>query len=723
MRLERLELNGFKSFAKKTTLVFDSPVVAIVGPNGSGKSNVAEACRWVLGEQSLKSLRGQRGEDFIWHGSFAAGRANRANVAITFDNRDQRLPLEAAEVEISREIYRDGTSDYLINQSPVRLKDLTELLHQVSLGSSGYHIISQGEADKILTSSPAARREIIETALGLRFYEWQLAETEKKLGQTDENLRQAELLRREIAPHLRWLKKEMEKVEKARELRRELKALALDYFSREQTYLAAERDRLDEVRRAGRVKLKQLTDRLSDLERIGEKENDAGRVERERLTVAEKRLRELVEKQGGLTRRLGWTEGLMEAKKAASAVSGKTVEVSRVSGWTRAIEVVVQQAINLADLNLIRAAWEKVKQIVAEMKMLMPFDEPPSDQTIFDLKKEQTDLTFELEQINKELVQAETEVKKARQGLEQEAVARGEAAAALVGLKFEVTGEYSKLEALAAEEQRLEILQADFDRELAEAAALTDRELLDSVRNEVSNGVKPGERFEQAARRRQIERFKIQLEEAGVGSNEVATEYQQVAAREGHLTREATDLKASIGSLEQVIKDLKNKIDQEFQGGLRRINREFQEFFTLLFGGGQAELTVVEIGSETSDQPLSLGLEIEVNLPRKRVRGLAMLSGGERSLTSIALLFALSRVHPPPFMILDETDAALDEANSKKYGDMVEALAKETQLILITHNRETMSRANVVYGVTMGADGVSRLLSIKFDEALSYAKG
>ena len=116
------------------------------------------------------------------------------------------------------------------------------------------------------------------------------------------------------------------------------------------------------------------------------------------------------------------------------------------------------------------------------------------------------------------------------------------------------------------------------------------------------------------------------------------------------------------------------------------------------------------------------GIEIKINLPKKRIRALEMLSGGERALTSIALLFAMSQVNPPPFLILDETDAALDEANSCKYGDMVESLAKHSQLILITHNRETMSRAQVIYGITMGADGISRLLSIKLDDATAFAK-
>jgi chromosome segregation protein len=131
---------------------------------------------------------------------------------------------------------------------------------------------------------------------------------------------------------------------------------------------------------------------------------------------------------------------------------------------------------------------------------------------------------------------------------------------------------------------------------------------------------------------------------------------------------------------------------------------------------------VIEEDLSSEARALEEGLEIKVNLPRKKVKSLMMLSGGERALTSIALIFAISSVNPPPFIILDETDAALDEANSKKYGDMVEILSAKSQLILITHNRETMGRAGVIYGVTMSGNGISKLLSISFDEAVEVAK-
>jgi chromosome segregation protein len=174
-----------------------------------------------------------------------------------------------------------------------------------------------------------------------------------------------------------------------------------------------------------------------------------------------------------------------------------------------------------------------------------------------------------------------------------------------------------------------------------------------------------------------------------------------------------------------------------------KINTQFSEFFALMFGGGRAGLTLLqekkrrrsvdesgavvmvrdsEIDFEDVEQEVESGIEIDITLPHKKTKGLEMLSGGERALTSIALLFAISQVNPPPFIILDETDAALDEANSRKYSTMIENLSKYSQLILITHNRETMSTASIIYGVTMGSDGISKLLSIQFEEAVTVAK-
>jgi chromosome segregation protein len=277
-----------------------------------------------------------------------------------------------------------------------------------------------------------------------------------------------------------------------------------------------------------------------------------------------------------------------------------------------------------------------------------------------------------------------------------------------------------------------------FENELREGVALVGREIL-AYRDYVIEG--EIDLTAKEDQKRKIERIKIKLEDAGLGGGaEVLKEFKEATERDEFLAKELEDLNKSIESLQKLIVDLKEKIDVEFKEGIRKINIEFNEFFKLVFGGGHGNLSIIsenkrirkdeaELLEEetspdgsTSEFVFEQGVDISVSLPQKKVKELQALSGGERSLTSIALLFAMSQVNPPPFLVLDETDAALDEANSRKYGDMLEKLSKHSQLIVVTHNRETMSRAGVLYGVTIGSDGASKLLSVKLDEAAAIAK-
>src|SRR3989344_711477 len=240
MRLKTLELNGFKSFAKKTVLEFESPIVCVVGPNGSGKSNVVEAIRFVLGEQSMKSMRGRAGADMIWKGSKNLPKGSRASVSIYLDNKDKIFKLindEGASVDlnyetvsISREVYPDGVNKYILNGSEVRLKDINNLLSSVNVGSSGHHIISQGEADRILNTSPRDRKDMVEDALGLKIYQYKIKEAGRKLERTTDNMKEVSLLRRENAPHLNFLKKQVDKFEKAKEMQVTLLSLYKEYL-------------------------------------------------------------------------------------------------------------------------------------------------------------------------------------------------------------------------------------------------------------------------------------------------------------------------------------------------------------------------------------------------------------------------------------------------------------------------------------------------------------
>lgn len=232
MYLKKLELSGFKSFAKQTVLEFPSKVTAIVGPNGSGKSNIKEGIQWVLGEQSMKSLRGKKGEDLIWNGSEQVSRVGKASVTLIFDNKDGRIPLEYEEVAISRKIFRDGLNEYYLNNSQVRLKDVVELMARIGLGESKHNIIGQGEVDRILLSTPKERYAMLEEALGLRVYHIKKNESERKLSATENNMNQVEALIREIAPHLKFLSAQAKKAQARGTLEEELRQFQKIYFAK-----------------------------------------------------------------------------------------------------------------------------------------------------------------------------------------------------------------------------------------------------------------------------------------------------------------------------------------------------------------------------------------------------------------------------------------------------------------------------------------------------------
>ena len=216
MFLKRIEIVGFKSFARKTVLEFSGadesfPITAVVGPNGSGKSNVADAIRWAIGEQSAKHLRGKKSEDVIFAGTDKKSRLGSASVSLFFENKDKRIPIEYEEVVITRRLFRSGESEYRINDARVRLLDITDLLARASIGRDSSSVITQGMSDAVLLASPLERRIFLEEAAGVKQYRIEKERAIKKLQTTTENVAQVEALLREIEPHLKNLRKQAEK--------------------------------------------------------------------------------------------------------------------------------------------------------------------------------------------------------------------------------------------------------------------------------------------------------------------------------------------------------------------------------------------------------------------------------------------------------------------------------------------------------------------------------
>ena len=630
-------------------------------------------------------------------------------------------------------MYRDGASEYAVNGSKVRLRDIQELLASANIGETGHHIISQGEADRILLSAPRERRAMLEDALGLKVYEFKKQEAIRKLDKTRENVREVEGLRRELSPHLKFLEKQVQKLERAEELRRELSVASREYFALEEAYLIAEKKRADAEHR-------ETTARLAVAEReLAVFQDDAngqseGMKRIEAVRQAERELDKATAEQADLAREVGRIEGALAEAKRRSAMLAREpyVKIPREEFSTLKAEVEAHtKQADSTDVGVLAAALASIKQSVASFFERFGGEGVQSNDDEEALKELESqkeglmardrELTDRVEQARKTL-----ESKRAERTAHEETGRENQHR--ILELAEMRAREESGLARVEARMKELSYLSEELVRERAEVMALAGN---DAVTYASLDAFPDEERKAQEDRKRALERLKIRLEESGGTGEEVRTEYEETKGREEFLAREIEDLTKSAEGLEVLIRDLDEELAKSFAEGLVKVNESFGEFFALMFGGGGAKLTLEDVSREVDEDEEGLdepkreerpGLEVQVHLPKKRLQSLMQLSGGERALTSIALIFAMSQVNPPPFLILDETDAALDEANSRRYGDMLDNLSKKSQLVVITHNRETMSRAGILYGVTMGNDGISKLLSVKFDEAVAVAK-
>lgn len=734
MHLKQLELSGFKSFAKTTVLSFPSRVTAIVGPNGSGKSNITEGIRWVLGEQSMKILRGKKGEDLVWNGSASGGgggvsRMGKAAVSLTFDNKNGEIPIDFPEVTLMRKIFRDGANEYLINDSVVRLKDVVELIARMGLGEQKHNIIGQGEVDRLLLATPRQRREMLEEALGLRVWQLKKNEAERKLETTMRNMERADALVRELTPHLKFLRMQAKRAEAREGTRKELGDAERVYLAREErdisdesAALAARRAPLVEKEAALRREIARLSAEVEQTEKDIALPEQSRMRERDIAADTAKRIE--------LEREIGRLEGRMEAVRQDPAASPRAFGAASATERMRDIFAKIRSLIREQDdIEIVRQRFfplmEQAERVVeAFVQGDMAPIPPMAGMSGANAQAEALENSVRVLGTALETVLAR--IAAAEEDRRREAETARAAHTRLRDVEQTARGKRDRerentiaLERLKFDEERIAGRRSalhEMRRDAIGDATLPDEALLAVWRDKG-----------QAEIHRVIERLKARLEESGGIDPAVVKEYEDTETRHAFLTKEREDVASAAGSLGELVKELDARIAQDFTDGFAKIKDAFHEYFRIVFGGGTGKLRLSEREpraldeteaeeKETSDE----GIEIEVDLPRKRIHGLAMLSGGERALTAIALLFAITAVNPPPFLILDETDAALDEANSQRYAAILKELAKKTQLIVITHNRETMKSAGVLYGVTMGDDGVSRLLSLKLEEAEEY---
>lgn len=719
MYLQKLELHGFKSFAQSASLEFQRGISAVVGPNGSGKSNIADALRFVLGEQSMKSIRSKKSEDLIFSGSTKRARMNMASVALHFDNHDHAFPVDFTTVVIQRKIFRDGENQYFVNNAQVRLKDLTELIAKARLGLKGYTIINQGMGDAILESSPKERKEIIFEALGLKEFQLKRADALSKLSHTHVNLEKAEGITREIEPHLKFLKRQAEKIEERQELEEKLRTLERMYM---QKRLLAIEGALDQCKRqdgAHQQKIAELRAAIDAVARNLEAHEDGISQSFDGVSHLEAELMKEETQRNAVEREIGKIEGMIAALEGTME-RFVALDVGYVREKLEHFSADLDGALREETFDALRAAVhgfsQKLNALLHEVrsgKVALKSEAKAVDNSQ-QLREEGTRLTALLEASNRRV----KEIKDQMRGIYAAHDAEKEKTFSMRNEKRE------KELALMREEERLAIVNAEMDRIYREREVLhKEKEILENkgmnfpIENDGATHT-----LDEEETRRNIERLRLKLENIDLIDENIKKEYDETLQRYNFLIKETEDLRNAISSLHKIIEELDGMITTRFKDAFKKINEHFNAYFALLFDGGSANLEIVMDekepvegeGDAMRERKEDYGVDVDVSLPRKKTTGLAVLSGGERALTSLALLFALVSTSPPPFLVLDEIDAPLDEANSLRFGKILHELKSHTQFVIITHNRETMRQADTLYGVTMQEDGVSKLLSLKF---------
>lgn len=714
MRLKKLEISGFKSFAHKTNLEFPVEISAVVGPNGSGKSNVVDAIRWVLGEQSFKNLRSKSSVDLIWAGSQTKPAQGKASVNLYFDNSDGFFPIDFEELIIGRKVYRDGANEYYLNDSQVRLKDITELLARSKLGLRGHSIVNQGSADEILRANSEERRSILEEALGLREFQLKKSEAETKLLDTSANLEKTQGLLGEISPHLRSLKRQVDRFKKRDNLIVSLSNLENRYFSEKINGISLRKNKNQEEKRRSVEEISNIRADFEVKEKLFEVQT-ASIFKFGEKTQIDDNLNKLNIERQNVTRELGRIEGLIESARRNASSNVKTVEAIltiKIKYWSKRLNAVLE-------LNNIAGAKEIIKNVAEEIKTVGSYferNEVDKILAIADLpdfkeikespyEKDKETLKIKLEKIENQIKLAQSNLLNIRNEerdwqntylaaqKELESARRGYILAEKTMREFDL------------EDEKIKLAESDLKSEMWSAGKnYDDFAVVLAAENKIA------ELLNFSELQNNIIKLRREIADIGNVDEEMVREYEETNRRHEFLTREISDLSCAIESLRNMIKDLAGKISGDFEIGMERINNEFNRYFRLMFGGGSAKLAIdSSAGSED-------GVDINISIPQKRIKDLNLLSGGERSLVSIALLFAIVSASQPPFLILDEIDAALDESNAARFAKVLKDLAKGTQFVLITHNRATMEAAKVLYGVAMDSDGISKLFSLKLEE-------
>lgn len=560
---------------------------------------------------------------------------------------------EAETYEIQRKIYRNGEAEYLLNNEPARLKDIQKFLAENQIGTRGFTIVNQGSADLFIKASPEERYIMLSEILGIKALEIKKNETKKNLEQIKERLKIAKMKLNSLEPQVEVFLNEKQKRDRKEEIEKQLDKFFIEIRSRKKFLL---KERLKTLKTEIVKIQKQKEEKEKELEAFS-KNLEEGSMQ-ERLVELRRKENELLKKRNEILEK-----GFME--KTYQPLQKKQNILS-----------FIQEKLNFAiTLDGVKEIKELIREILNNINLSEKTE--PKTKTTSEIQSEIEKIDHSLSELKSQINKEEKTEQKLRNKMQETL------------LRFK------------------EIQNKSFEMRHIEERLTEEFKSVELVLEELKNiKEKKSTQEELGILMREEEQFKSELHRIGEINEGIIYKGEKILKNLEILRKENTDLEESYFKLRNLFTEYDEKIKSTFSEGIKKINQSLIEYFYKLYGG-VAKLILKEENK----------VHVFIDHPQKKVKILEALSGGEKALFSISLIFALIKISEPPFLVLDEIDAALDEQNSYKFAEFLKELSKKTQFIIVSHNRSTIESADVLLGVSL-RNGISKVFSLKLKEAL-----
>ncbi|GEM_PF-631129 len=746
--ISKIELRGFKSFGNsKVSIPLSKGLTAIVGPNGHGKSNIFDAISFVLGEMSARSMRAKHLSDLIYWGDKKHGfrPAPFAEVSLHFNNADGKIPINSETVVISRLVKRDGECIYKINNRRASRQEIMDILAPSMASPGGYNFIRQGDVGKFVNMNSIDRRLIIDELAGVAEYDEKKQKSMMELQKVEANLSTAGVRLQEISNQLERLKAQMETALLYKQLTRELDEInAMLILAKKKTRekklsnlklriekLNTNIKKLKEKHQALMVEMKKYEEKIEKLDDAIEEKNNADVLEETRMTRAQisalnelmnttsrkhseigKRIAELARrvKEREQSERSDISEKIVSLASKFKELHERFNTLNRSFGENKSIDAVEDL------LHQLKIVLDELNPVIDEISKRYyphhrPSLSPPGEPSAADLRAELIGLKRTRTELEEQISELHQKIKNAQSKLKNASKLEEEIRTSIKTLRSEKNQlriKTSKLTAKAyALDEKIRELESVLQETLGEKASIkAELSILEEEMKRINVDVTLPEKLDTKTLERKAAEIESKKNSLGEVNFSAVRDFRETERRYNSEKMKYDKLMAEKESLLNFMRNIDEKKKEVFMKTFNEISRNFKEIFSQLSPGGEGELIL-----ENEESPFDGGIEIKAR-PLGKDTTIDALSGGERALTALALIFAIQRYRPTTFYVLDEVDAPLDPQNKKRVAEMLHEFSRESQMVVITLHDAIMSVADRLFGVTMDKN-VSHLLSVE----------